>query len=482
MNNLIKNELIKIFNKKSVYIILLITLAFMILNSVLSKIFSEDNINNLVNNKDFYEQQIKNLDQNDPDEKEMYIAFSTQLEICKIAEKYGMNSWQYQIGKESGYDIIENMLASEGTEDYDANKKIYDEFMAKLEKDDCMSFIKQELENVNSQIKELKNSGTDGLEIKTLEISKQALEWRLEKNISYTKSNMNSFISIWEQNQNTIEQIKDSEKTQSLTSEDKYSQKNAEATAAICKYAIENNIQDKKALFKESECILGTDADMNLINVFSGYSIFIIILIVVIAGTIISEEFNKGTIKLLLVRPYKRTKILVAKFLTCIIMLIFTFLAVGLMQYIISGFTYGFGNFTGDITIYNYSSSSVQTIGLLQYVLFMAVSVMPMFILLMTLAFALSTIFTNSPIAIALPLLGMMGTDIINQLAYSFEKAKFLMYFVTPNWDLSIYLFGKMPQFEPISLPFSIMICVIYFVIMVVTSLIIFNKKDIKNI
>ena len=54
MNNLIKNELIKIFNKKSVYIILLITLAFMILNSVLSKIFSEDNINNLVNNKDFY--------------------------------------------------------------------------------------------------------------------------------------------------------------------------------------------------------------------------------------------------------------------------------------------------------------------------------------------------------------------------------------------------------------------------------------------
>ena len=345
-----------------------------------------------------------------------------------------------------------------------------------------MSFIKQELENVNSQIKELKNSGTDGLEIKTLEISKQALEWRLEKNISYTKSNMNSFISIWEQNQNTIEQIKDSEKTQSLTSEDKYSQKNAEATAAICKYAIENNIQDKKALFKESECILGTDADMNLINVFSGYSIFIIILIVVIAGTIISEEFNKGTIKLLLVRPYKRTKILVAKFLTCIIMLIFTFLAVGLMQYIISGFTYGFGNFTGDITIYNYSSSSVQTIGLLQYVLLMAVSVMPMFILLMTLAFALSTIFTNSPIAIALPLLGMMGTDIINQLAYSFEKAKFLMYFVTPNWDLSIYLFGKMPQFEPISLPFSIMICVIYFVIMVVTSLIIFNKKDIKNI
>ena len=29
-----------------------------------------------------------------------------------------------------------------------------------------------------------------------------------------------------------------------------------------------------------------------------------------IAGTIVSEEFNKGTIKLLLVRPYSRNKIL----------------------------------------------------------------------------------------------------------------------------------------------------------------------------
>lgn len=481
MNNLIKNELIKIFNKKSVYIILLITLAFMILNSVLSKIFSEDNINNLVNNKDFYEQQIKNLDQNDPDEKEMYIAFSTQLEICKIAEKYGMNSWQYQIGKESGYDIIENMLASEGTEDYDANKKIYDEFMAKLEKDDCMSFIKQELENVNSQIKELKNSGTDGLEIKTLEISKQALEWRLEKNISYTKSNMNSFISIWEQNQNTIEQIKDSEKTQSLTSEDKYSQKNAEATAAICKYAIENNIQDKKALFKESECILGTDADMNLINVFSGYSIFIIILIVVIAGTIISEEFNKGTIKLLLVKPYSRAKILLAKFITTLIIIVFAFVSIVLLQIIVGGILFGFSDLGIPTVAYNFNTNSVMEMNIFKYLGIAFLHKIPLYILIATIAFAFSTAFTNTPIAIVISLLGYMSTSIINALVSNF-KIVFMKFFITPNWDFTQYLFGSLPQFEYISFNFSVIICIIYFLLMIVPTFIIFKKKNIKNV
>ena len=100
----------------------------------------------------------------------------------------------------------------------------------------------------------------------------------------------------------------------------------------------------------------------------------------------------------------------------------------------------------------------------------------------MTLAFSLSVLFINSPIAIALPLLGLMGAEIINELAYHYEKAKFLRFFVTPNWDLSIFLFGKLPQFEPISLPFSILVCVAYFAIMVVTSLYIFKRKEIKNI
>ncbi len=70
---------------------------------------------------------------------------------------------------------------------------------------------------------------------------------------------------------------------------------------------------------------------------FSEYGLFIIVMIVMIAGTIVSEEFNKGTIKLLLVRPYSRNKILLSKFITVLIMIIFSILAIVIMELLVGG-------------------------------------------------------------------------------------------------------------------------------------------------
>ena len=106
---------------------------------------------------------------------------------------------------------------------------------------------------------------------------------------------------------------------------------------------------------------------------------------------------------------------------------------------------------------------------------------LPSIILLATLSFALSTIFTNSPVAIALPLLGYMGVAIINQLAIQYNIG-FLKYFVTLNWDFSQYLFGGMPLMEGLTPIFSGIICIIYFLIMIIPTFIIFKKKNIKNI
>ena len=57
---------------------------------------------------------------------------------------------------------------------------------------------------------------------------------------------------------------------------------------------------------------------------------------------------------------------------------------------------------------------------------------LPIIILLATLSFALSTIFTNAPVAISIPLLGYMGVAVINQLAIEYNIG-FLKYFVTLN-------------------------------------------------
>lgn len=479
MNRLIKNELTKIFHKKVIYIILLIALVFIIAGKVINKVLENISTDDLLGEISFYEEQLKGLELSNPQDKELYIMYQTNIEVIKLMGQYEENSWQRNIIENRGYEVIGEVKAAEETENYEIAKLEYEKFIKMLENDDWKSFAKEELEEINTQIDSLK--GENSIEIERLKINKQAIEWRLEKDISYAKSNLNYAIEQWQDKEEELIQYKENSKTRNLTYEEKYEKQQTQAEEQLLRYAIENK-KDETLNYINDTTILTTSTNADLIDVWFNNSIFIIVAIVVIAGTIVSEEFNKGTIKLLLVRPYNRTKIFFAKLITCFIFMIITFMAISLMQVIVSGIFDGFNEYKNTIAVYNFETSKVETVSLIKYAILTALTKMPMFILLMTLAFTISTIFTNSPIAIAIPILGNMAGEIINQIAYRYEKAQFLRFFVTPNWDLSIFLYGKMPQFEPISMSFSTIICLIYFAIMVMMSLMVFKRKDIKNI
>ena len=67
---------------------------------------------------------------------------------------------------------------------------------------------------------------------------------------------------------------------------------------------------------------------------------------------------------------------------------------------------------------------------------------LPQILLLVTLAFAVSTIIGNTAFAIAITFAGSIGASLINMFAIVY-KVKILKYFVTTNWDFTLYLFGK---------------------------------------
>ena len=200
-----------------------------------------------------------------------------------------------------------------------------------------------------------------------------------------------------------------------------------------------------------------------------------------IAGGMISDEFSKGTIKLLLVRPYSRNKILFSKLIVCFLMLIFIIAFTAGSQFVIGGIIHGFDSTTVPAVIYNYNTRQIETMNIAIYICITSIAKLPIYILLMTLAFACSTIFVNTAVSIVIPLLGYMGAAIINQLALLYD-IKILRYFVTPNWDLSQYLFGGLSNFEGLTMPFSIIVCLVYLLIMIVTSFIVFKKRNIKNV
>ena len=58
----------------------------------------------------------------------------------------------------------------------------------------------------------------------------------------------------------------------------------------------------------------------------------------------------------------------------------------------------------------------------------------------------------------------------------------FLKYFVTLNWDFTVYSYGGMPLMQGLTPEFSAVICLLYFLIMMIPTFVIFKKKNIKNV
>ncbi len=489
MISLIKNELTKIFKKKSFYIVMILTFIFIIvMNIILKNLANDDGMQYSIDygaEAEFYEEQLQELDPNNESEQEIYIEYKTALEQMKLFEKYGgMSSWKYTIINNQVRPILFELVSHEVKNDtnsdvYKENIERYNTLIERFDKDDWRSFAQEELDDVNTQLEErnkLKDDITDKISLSNIEyeifdltLQKQVLEWRLEKDISYKMSDKNTLLNQYYTNSLDVRNYEDSNNQDDFFAKEQY--RSSLELLNEAKYDIENDTTITNT----------TDARGILLDFFSQYEIFIIIIIVMIAGTIVSEEFNKGTVKLLLVRPYKRTTILTSKFITCIIMLIVTIVLIMTMQFVVGGIVQGFESLNTPAVVYNFDTNQMEEIPIFTYMLLQTLGKLPIYILLMTLAFALSTLFNNSAVAITLTLLGYMGSPMINQLGL-YYNLDWIRFFVTPNWDLTQYLYGGIAQFEGLTPLFSIIICLVYFIIMLIPTYIVFKKRNIKNI
>ena len=162
-------------------------------------------------------------------------------------------------------------------------------------------------------------------------------------------------------------------------------------------------------------------------------------------------------------------------------MLIIIIVSVMLMQFIAGGIIQGFDKFGTPAVVYDHTTNQIQEINIISYLAIQALGKLPIYIALMTLAFALSTIFTNTALAITIALLGYMGAPFVNQIALMY-KLDWIRYFITPNWDFTQYFFGGLPTFEGITPIFSVVIVLMYMLAMLIPTFVVFKKKNIKNI
>ncbi|MGM7684141.1 ABC transporter permease [Cytobacillus sp. Hm23] len=206
----------------------------------------------------------------------------------------------------------------------------------------------------------------------------------------------------------------------------------------------------------------------------SGLTAIITLFTVIIAGGIVATEFTQGTIKLLLIRPVSRTKILLSKYLSTMFFALTTLMLLFVTAFLLGGLLFGFESFT-DPYIAPESTLEKSMFG---HVLSLYGLNFVDVVMMSTFAFMISTVFRSSSLSIGLAIFLMFAgtTAVMLLIGIGYEEwAKYLLFAHT---DLSQHINNR-PLIEGTTMRFSISVLIVYFATFVGLSWVVFNKRDV---
>jgi ABC-2 type transport system permease protein len=244
---------------------------------------------------------------------------------------------------------------------------------------------------------------------------------------------------------------------------DKFSKSMIEERVAISEYRLEHNIAPN------TEETVWTFVESN-----AGVVTFVGLFAIIVAAGIVASEFSWGTIKLLLIRPISRTKILLSKYLTVLLfgasMLVILFIFSVLLGLIL----FGVGDQSPHLT---YVSGEVQEQSIVVYLIKTYLLKTIDVLMMATMAFMISAVFRSSSLAIGISLfLLFMGANATALVAMKFDWAKYSLF---ANTDLTQYTGEMQPLVEGMTMSFSIIMLLIYFAIFLFLAFFVFNKRDV---
>lgn len=229
-------------------------------------------------------------------------------------------------------------------------------------------------------------------------------------------------------------------------------------------YHLENNIKPEP--YDGWEYVLENSFLSSLISLFT----------IIVAAGIISNEFKWGTIKLLLIRPISRTKILLSKYLSVLIfaftLLVFLLASSWLVGAVLFGLN-GFNPMVVQETMNGYSHGNVLGEIVSSYGYSLVTLVM-----MATFAFMISAIFRSSGMAIGLAIFLMMAGNAIVAFFSQYDWSKYILF---ANTNLQQYSNGMAPSIPGMSMTFSIIVLVVYFVIFLAAAWTAFTKRDVAG-
>ncbi|MCR9037480.1 ABC transporter permease [Bacillus sp. L381] len=242
---------------------------------------------------------------------------------------------------------------------------------------------------------------------------------------------------------------------------------NLKQNIAINEYRIDHNIPKDTGY-----TVWSYVADSAMMTVLTG------LFTIIIAAGIVANEFNWGTIKLLAIRPLSRFQILLSKYMTVLLfgllMLVILFAGSALLGLLFFGTS---GDTAANVHLV-YKDGQVFEQNIIAFLAKTYVYESVSAFMLATMAFMLSAVFRNSSLAVGFSIfLLVMGSTATVFLAAKFEWAKYILF---ANTDLSQYMNGT-PLVEGMTMTFSVVMLVIYFIIFLALAFGVFLKRDIAT-
>lgn len=210
----------------------------------------------------------------------------------------------------------------------------------------------------------------------------------------------------------------------------------------------------------------------------SGLIEMVIITVIIMAAEMISREFTDGTIKLLLIRPHRRTKVLFSKYMALIIFSTLSLFVVLSSQLIFNSFLYGLPSLTSEFTSTDlFINTNGKIESLLNASQLLKLYGLSFFSIMSygTIAFTISTVLRNSTLAVGSSLFLMM---VGNSMIEATSKIAWLKYLPFANSDFSLYIYHLAPRSE-MTVLFSITVLLVYILLLNGISFYVFNKRDI---
>jgi len=221
----------------------------------------------------------------------------------------------------------------------------------------------------------------------------------------------------------------------------------------------------------------GRDTSMWDVAFMESSILFLLVTIftVVIAAGGVAEEFTSGTIKLLLIRPWSRSKILLSKYISIMIFAILLAILLFASTLLVNWICFGI-NASPDVKPTFVGAEGENPLSyMLKYYGLTLISL----VVSVTLAFMLSTVFRSSGLAIGLSLFLLMGINSFMGLIAMLDY-KWIDYLLFIHLNLTQYLDGN-PMRQGMTLGYSLGVLGVYYIIFIALTWYSFNKRDVAS-